>query len=50
MNEKSHHYNAVTHSMRMPGIGKGKDTDFGLCQDGFRTNKRGEAEWHRGPR
>ncbi len=28
----------------MPGVGKGKDADLGFCQDGFRTNKRGEAE------
>ncbi len=33
----------------MSGIGKGKDTDLELCQDGSRTNKRGEAERNRGP-
>ncbi len=33
-----------THSMRMPGVGKGKDAEPVLCQDGSRTNKRGEAE------
>ncbi len=32
------------------GVGKGKDADLGLCQDGSRTNKRGEAERDRGPR
>ncbi len=42
--------NIGTHSMRMPGVGKGKDADFGFCQDGSRTNKIGEAEWDRGPR
>ncbi len=36
--------------MRMPGVGKGKDADLELCQDGSRTNKRGEAEQDRGPR
>ncbi len=34
---------------RMPGVGKGKDADLRLCQDGFGTNKRGEAEWDHGP-
>ncbi len=41
--------NIGTHSMRMPGVGKGKDADPGLRQDGSRTNKRGEAEWDRDP-
>ncbi len=36
--------------MRMPGVGKGKNADLEFCQDGSRTNKRGEAEWDRGPR
>ncbi len=36
--------------MRMPGVGEGKDTDLGFCQDGSRTNKRGEAERDRCPR
>ncbi len=40
--------NVGTHSMRMPD-GKGKDADLGFCQDGSRTNKRGEAERDRGP-
>ncbi len=40
--------NVGTHSMRMPGVGKSKDADLGLCQDGSGTNKRGEAEWDRG--
>ncbi len=30
------------HAMRMPGVGKGKEADLGFCQDGSRTNKRGE--------
>ncbi len=30
------------------GVGKIKDTDLGLCQDGSGINKRGEAEWDRG--
>ncbi len=42
--------NVGTHSMRMPGVGKGKDADLGLRQDGSRTNKRGEAERDRDPR
>ncbi len=41
--------NVGTHSMRMPSVRKGKDTDPGLCQDGPGTNKRGEAERDRGP-
>ncbi len=41
--------NVCTHSTRMPGVGKGKDADEGFCQDGSRTNKRGEAERNRGP-
>ncbi len=36
--------------MRMPGIGKGKDVDLGLCQDGYGTNKKGEAKRDHGPR
>ncbi len=36
--------NVGTHSMRMPGVGKGKDADLGLYQDGSGTNKEGEAE------
>ncbi len=36
--------NIGTHSMRMPGVGKGKDANLGLYQDGSETNKRGEAE------
>ncbi len=42
--------NIGTHSMRMPGVGKGKDADDGLCQDGYGTNKRDKAERSRGPR
>ncbi len=34
--------NVDTHSMRMPGVVKGKDVDLGLCQDGSGTSKRGE--------
>ncbi len=41
--------NVGTHSMRMPGVGKSKDADLGLCQDESGTNKRGEAEQDRGP-
>ncbi len=41
--------NVGTQSMRMPGIGKNKDADLGLCQDGSGINKRGEAERNRGP-
>ncbi len=37
------------HSVRVSGVGKIKDVDFGLCQDESETNKRGEAEWDRGP-
>ncbi len=36
--------NIGTHSMRMPGGGKSKNADLGLCQDRSGTNKRGEAE------
>ncbi len=36
--------NISTHSMRMHGVGKGKDADLGLRQDGSGTNKRSEAE------
>ncbi len=42
--------NENTLSVRMPGVGKGKDADLGLCQDGSGTNKRREAERDRGPR
>ncbi len=42
--------NIGTHSMRMLDVGKGKDADLGLCLDGSRTNKRGEAEQDCGPR
>ncbi len=42
--------NDGTHSMRMPGVGKDKDADLGLCQDGSGTNTRGKAEQDRGPR
>ncbi len=35
--------NVGTHSMQMIDIGKGKDADLGLCQDGARTIKKGEA-------
>ncbi len=41
--------NVGTHSVRMPGVRKGKDTDLGLCKDGSGTNERGEAEWDCGP-
>ncbi len=34
--------------MQMPGVGKGKDAELGLCQDGSGTNKRSEAERDRG--
>ncbi len=37
--------NVGTHSMRMPGIGKSKDADLRLCQDGSGTNKENEAAW-----
>ncbi len=36
--------NIGTHSMRMPGVRKDEDADVGFCQDGSRTNERGEAE------
>ncbi len=36
--------NVGTHFMRMPDVGKGKDADLVLCQDGSRINKRGEAD------
>ncbi len=42
--------NIGTHSMRMPGAGKGEDAELGFCQDGSRTNKRDEAERDRWPR
>ncbi len=42
--------NVSTHSMRMPSVGKGKDAELEFCQDGSRTNKRGEAERNRDPR
>ncbi len=41
--------NVGTHPMRMPGVGKGKAADLGLCRDGFKTIRRGEAEWDCGP-
>ncbi len=41
--------NVGTHSTRMSGVGKGRDADLGLCQNGSRTNKRGEAERICGP-
>ncbi len=31
--------NVVTYSMRMPGVGKGKDADLGFCQDGSKIKK-----------
>ncbi len=37
--------NVGTHSVYVPCIGKVKDADLELCQDGSKTNKRGEAEW-----
>ncbi len=42
--------NIGTHSTRMPRVGKGKDADLGLYQDGSGTYKRGEPEWDCGPR
>ncbi len=33
-----------------PVLKKSKDADCGLCQDGFGTNRRGDAEWDHGPR
>ncbi len=42
--------NVDTHSVWVPGIGKVKDADLGLCQDASGTNKGGVAEWDRGPR
>ncbi len=42
--------NVGTYSMRMTSVGKGKDADLGLCQDGSGTNGRGEAERYLGPR
>ncbi len=42
--------NIGTHPMRMLGVGKGKDADLRLCQDGSRTNISDEAEWDRGIR
>ncbi len=42
--------NIGTHSMLMLSVGKGKDADLGFCLDGYRINKRGEAERVRGPR
>ncbi len=41
--------NVGTHTMRMPGVGKSKNADLGLCQDGSETNKRGETERDRDP-
>ncbi len=40
----------IRHCMRMPGVGKGKDADFVLCQDVSGTSKRGEAGRDRGRR
>ncbi len=37
------------HSVWVPNVGKVKDADLRLCQDEYETNKRGEAEWDRGP-
>ncbi len=37
-----------THSVWMSGVGKFKDADLGLCQDGSGTNKRCGGEWDRG--
>ncbi len=34
----------------MPGVGKDKDADLGLCLDGPGSNKEGEAEQYRGLR
>ncbi len=42
--------NVGTHSMRMCGVRIGKDADLRLCQDGSRTNQKGETERDRGPR
>ncbi len=42
--------NVGTHSAWVPGVGKVKDVNLGLCQDGSGTNKRSEAELDRGPR
>ncbi len=36
------------HSIWMLGVGKDKDADFRVCQDGSGTNKKGEAEQYRG--
>ncbi len=33
--------NVGIHSVWVPGVGKGKDADLGLRQDGFGTNRRG---------
>ncbi len=41
--------NIDTHSVQMPGVGKDKDTDLGLYQDGTGTIKRGETEWDHDP-
>ncbi len=41
-------YSARKRGPRMLGLGKGKDADLGLCQDGSGTNKRSEAEWDPG--
>ncbi len=37
--------NVGTHSVWVLGVGKVKDADVKLCQDGSGTNKRSEAEW-----
>ncbi len=42
--------NLGTHSMWMPGIGRDKDTDLGLCQDESGSDKIGVAEWYLNPR
>ncbi len=41
--------NVGTHSIQMACVGKSKDADSGLFQDGSGTNKRGETEWDHGP-
>ncbi len=38
------------YSMWMHSIGKEKDADLGIGQDGSKYNKRDEAELYRGPR
>ncbi len=41
--------NVGTHCMRLPIVGKGKNADLVLYQDGSGINQRGEAEWDDGP-